>query len=123
VEFSTERLPLAATDGGDVAALVITTSSRNARLAVVEIVTVEFGNPPEKETVFVSNVPDITLVYVTVSGLKPVAVTVMLPSTMVQPLSLKLTVKAPPPELRSSVFVVIEPTLSDTPIFTAPPAW
>ena len=47
----------------------------------------------------------------------------MLPSTVVQPLTLKVTEKAPPPALRSSALVVRVPVSEPVPSLTAPPAW
>jgi hypothetical protein len=45
------------------------------------------------------------------------------PSTVVQPLTLKLKLKAPPLPARFNVLLVIEPIEDPVPSFTAPPAW
>ena len=49
-------------------------------------------------------------------------VTLMSPSTFVQPFTSKLTVKAPPLVLKSSALLVIEPAKFLVPNFTLPPA-
>ncbi|MEI8080147.1 MAG: hypothetical protein WCH61_11030 [bacterium] len=84
---------------------------------------VMFEDPPVKLTVLGSNVPLMICVYVTVLGASPLAVIVRLPSTVVQPLTFKLTLKLPPFALRSRALVVIEPDADELPSLTAPPAW
>lgn len=96
------------------------TLSMNARLAVVSMVKVEPAATPVKFNVLVSKDPAITAVYVTVCDDNPEMVTLILPSTVVHPLTSKDTVISPDMEDKGSE--VMEPVAEPEPSLTAPPA-
>ena len=91
-----------------------------ARFAVVAIVTVGLSETKVNSADLFSKPPDITAVYEITSGVHPVTVTRMFPSTEVQPFTSNDTVMVDP-AVAFKVFVSIEP-VELAPIRMAPPA-
>ena len=78
--------------------------------------------PPVNRKTFASKGSAIACRMVTFWAGWPGMLTFKLPSTVVQPRTLNFTRNAPPAPLRSSGWVVIEPTAEDVPSLATPPA-